>query len=73
MATDDSISGLGAGTMQLVGNLNLVSTSAALVPTRMTTVQRDALTAVTGMVIYNTTTNKLNVRVAAAWEAITSA
>lgn len=39
----------------------------------MTEVERDALTASAGTIIYNTTTNKLNVRVAAAWEAITSA
>ena len=42
----------------------------------MTTVIRDALVAgeyYPGLVIYNTTTGKLNVRVAAAWEAVTSA
>lgn len=39
-----------------------------------TTAERDALTGIpAGYVIYNSTTNKLNVRVAAAWEAITSA
>ncbi len=27
---------------------------------------------VAGMIVYNSTTNKLNVRAAAAWEAITS-
>ena len=43
-------------------------------PPRYTTAARDALVnPSTGLVIYNTTTNKLNVRVAAAWEAITSA
>ena len=31
-----------------------------------------ALLALTGLVIYNLTTHKLNVRVAAAWEAVTS-
>jgi hypothetical protein len=43
---------------------------------KLTTTQRDALTGTdlfTGLLIYNTTTNKLNVRVAAAWEAVTSA
>jgi hypothetical protein len=39
-----------------------------------TTTQRDALVSpAEGTVIYNITTHKLNVRVAAAWEAITSA
>lgn len=41
----------------------------------LTTAERDALSPqpAAGTVIYNSTTNKLNVRVAAAWEAITSA
>lgn len=73
MATNDTVDGLGAGGMQLVTNLKLTSTTAAFIPTRMTTTQRDALTAVTGMVVYNTTTNKLNFYAAAAWEAVTSA
>lgn len=43
---------------------------------KLTTTQRDALTGTdlyTGLLIYNTTTNKLNIRVAAAWEVVTSA
>ena len=40
---------------------------------RLTTAQRDAIVSPTeGMLIYNLTTHKLNVRVAAAWEAVTS-
>ena len=40
----------------------------------LTTVERDALTEVEeGTLIYNTTTGKANVRVSAAWEAVTSA
>ena len=39
----------------------------------LTTTQRDALTAVEGMIIFNTTTNKLNFYTGAAWEAVTSA
>lgn len=40
----------------------------------LTTAERDALAEVEeGTIIYNTTTDKLNVRVAAAWEAVTSA
>lgn len=39
-----------------------------------TTTARNAIASpVEGMLIYNTTTHKLNVRVAAAWEAVTSA
>jgi hypothetical protein len=38
-----------------------------------TTAERDALTdPLTGEVIYNTTTNKINFYAAAAWEAVTS-
>jgi len=41
---------------------------------QMTTAQRNALSSPpTGLVIYNTTTNKLNFRAAAAWEVVTSA
>lgn len=43
---------------------------------KLTTTQRDALAGTdlfTGLLIYNTTTNKLNIRVAAAWEVVTSA
>lgn len=40
----------------------------------MTTTERDALTnPQNGMIILNTTTNKLNVRLNGAWEVITSA
>lgn len=38
--------------------LELKSTTKAFVPTKMTTTQRDAMTALAGMVVYNTTTNK---------------
>ena len=47
--------------------------NSCLIPS-FTTALRDALiTPTAGMLIYNTTTGKLNVRVAAAWEAVTSA
>ncbi len=40
---------------------------------RMTTTQRDAISSpAEGLVIYNTTLHKLNVRVAAGWETVTS-
>lgn len=42
-------------------------------PTQMTTAQRDSLTNLfNGLLIYNKTTNKLNVYTANGWEAITS-
>ena len=53
--------------------LELASTSKGFLPPRMTTTQRDAITSVpAGLMIYNTTTNKLNVYTT-AWEQITSA
>ena len=45
----------------------------AILLSRLTTAQRDALTGTSGMLIYNATTNKLNVYTGAGWEAITSA
>ena len=54
--------------------LDITSTTKAFMPPRMTTTQRDAIAAPTsGMVVYNSTTGKLNVRGAAGWEAVTSA
>lgn len=50
--------------------------SAFIIPKRMTTVERDAVAIgllVTGMVIYNTTTNKINFWNGSIWEAVTSA
>jgi len=52
--------------------LDLQSTTRAFIPPRMTEVQRDAIASPSaGMVVYNTTTNKLNLYTT-AWEAITS-
>jgi hypothetical protein len=39
----------------------------------MTATQRDAISAVAGLMIYNTDTNKLNFYNGSAWEAVTSA
>lgn len=50
--------------------LDLTSTTGALLLPRMTTTQRDALTAVNGMLIYNSTTNKFNGYENGAWTAL---
>lgn len=43
-----------------------------LIP-KVTTSERDAISSpLEGLLVYNVTTHKLNVRVAAAWEAVTS-
>jgi hypothetical protein len=56
-------------------NAQIIALQKAAIP-KITTAVRDALTGddlYEGLVIYNMTTHKLNVRVAAAWEAVTSA
>lgn len=54
--------------------LEMTSTTRGLLPPRMTGAQRDAIASpATGLVVYNTTTNKLNVYTGAAWQAVTSA
>lgn len=58
-----------------IGDINEMQKAGTFIP-QMTTTQRDALAAADrpeGLLIYNTTTHKLNVRVAAAWEVVTSA
>jgi len=47
--------------------LEINSTTKALLNARMTTTERNALTAVNGMQIYNSTTDKLQVYAAGAW------
>lgn len=65
--------GISSG-MEETAQLELSSTSRGFLPPRMTTTQRDAISSpATGLMIYNTTTNKLNVYTGSAWEAITSA
>lgn len=50
------------------------STTQGFLPPRMTTAERDAIgTPATGLMVYNTTTDKLNFFNSAAWEAVTSA
>tara|TARA_R110000868_G_C10727985_1_gene751341 strand:+ start:165 stop:758 length:594 start_codon:yes stop_codon:yes gene_type:complete len=54
--------------------LTVTSTTQGLLFPRMTGTQRDAIaTPAAGLVVYNTTSGKLNVYTGAAWEAITSA
>lgn len=54
--------------------LELTSTAKGFLPPRLTTTQRNAISSpATGLVVYNTSTNKLNVYTGSAWEAISSA
>jgi hypothetical protein len=58
---------VGIGTTSPQGALDVTSTTGAFIVPRMTTAQRDALTAVNGMIIYNTTTNQFNFYENGAW------
>ncbi|MEE9554969.1 MAG: hypothetical protein V3W18_11785 [candidate division Zixibacteria bacterium] len=58
---------VGIGTFSPQGALDVSSTTGAFIVPRMTTTQRDALTAVNGMIIYNTTANQFNFRENGAW------
>lgn len=72
---DATMGNVGIGSAPVTSSaLSVTSTTKGLLFPRMTETQRDAIaTPAAGLVIYNTTTNKLNLRVAAAWEVITSA
>ncbi|OGI60746.1 hypothetical protein A2641_00375 [Candidatus Nomurabacteria bacterium RIFCSPHIGHO2_01_FULL_37_25] len=64
--------GIGTTTPNANAILDVTSTTKAFMPPRMTTTQRDAIASPTaGMVIYNSSTNKLNVYTT-TWEAVTS-
>lgn len=66
--------GVGTTTPSSKAILDLTSTTKGFLPPRMTTAQRDAITSVpAGLMIYNTSTNKLNFYNGSAWEAVTSA
>jgi hypothetical protein len=53
--------------------LDLESTTLGFLPPRMTTTQRNAIASpATGLVVYDTTLNKLYVRTASSWEMVTS-
>jgi hypothetical protein len=59
--------GLGTASPAASALLELSSTTGALLVSRMTTAQQNALTAVNGMVIYNSSTSKLRVYAGGAW------
>lgn len=61
---DYSLSGKGTSSSPL---------SVVFIPTKLTTTQRDALSSpIAGLMIYNTTTNKMNFYNGSTWEVITS-
>ena len=66
--------GIGTTSPSASALLDVSSTTQGLLPPRMTSTQRDAISSpAAGLMIYNTTTNKLNFYNGTAWEAVTSA
>lgn len=66
--------GIGTTSPDADAILDVSSTTRGFLPPRMTTAQRDAIAAPvpSGLMVYNTTTNKLNFYNGTAWEAVTS-
>jgi hypothetical protein len=65
--------GIGTTAPNAKAILDVTSTTKGFLPPRMTTTQRNAITSVpAGLMVYNTTTNKLNFYNGSAWEAVTS-
>jgi len=62
--------GIGTASPAASALVDMTSTTGALLVPRMTTTQRDALTAVNGMIVYNSTTGAFNGRAAGAWVAL---
>ncbi len=66
--------GIGTNTPAASAQLDVSSTSKGLLPPRMTTSQRnDIASPAAGLIIYNTTTNSLEIRNNAAWVSLSTA
>ena len=59
--------GIGTGTPATSAIVDITTTTGALLLSRMNTAARDALTAVNGMIIYNSQTNAFNFRENGVW------
>jgi len=62
--------GLGIETPATSALLDLTSTTGALLLTRMTTAEKTALTAVNGMIVYDSTLNKVQIYEAGGWVSV---
>jgi hypothetical protein len=66
--TDTGNVGIGTTSPNAAARLDVTSTTSGFLPPRMTTTQRDAITSPpNGLILYNSTTNKLQVRAGGAW------
>ena len=66
--------GVGGTKANAAAALEVLSTTKGFLPPRMTATQRDAIaTPPDGLIVYNTTAGKLNLREAGAWKTLTSA
>ena len=63
--------GIGTNSPAASAQLEVSSTTKGFLPPRMTTAQRDAITtAVDGLVIFNTTTNSMQLKISSGWVAL---
>ena len=62
--------GIGTASPATSARLEIAGTTGALLVPRLTTTERNALTAVNGMIIYNTTDNEMQGRINGAWVAM---
>jgi hypothetical protein len=62
--------GIGTASPAASAKLDIGGTTGALLVPRLTTTERNALTAVNGMIIYNTTDNQMQGRINGAWSAM---
>ena len=67
---DTSNVGIGTTSPATSAKLDIGGTTGALLVPRLTTTERNALTAVNGMIIYNTTDNQMQGRINGAWAAM---
>jgi len=62
--------GIGTATPATSAKLEIASTTGALLLSRMTTAEKNALTAVNGMILYDSTLNKVQVYESGAWASV---
>jgi len=63
---------VGCRKVTATGEVKCTSTTAPFYPPVVTTSQRNSMTVTKGAMVFNSTTNKLNVYNGSAWEAVTS-